>query len=1312
MHSQGSEASTSIGSSSEERQSSIPTSTTTPETSETTHLAFHLSTDAQQIVSDLSNYLALGCLCFEDFCKIEADDESGVWKEVKTVPVLAFDQSISSHLSRLLENGWIRMQVSRGVFDSRWLVFRVYFLFMDIGMASIDRSNKRLLSAIQSVLPELDVSKAAWQGEPSAENKQTFDMWATADEDNPSLFYVFNKLPSPAPSPAQVHEKYAREAVEDLLDGDANLPGLKTCLYPYQRRSASAMLQREATSKLEVDPRLERRVAPDDSTFYYGARDTCFLRDARYYETCKGGILAESPGTGKTLMVLALILATKNHPPKVPIEYATRRIRSSVATLTDMAVAAVNQSSFPWRVERDRIQHHREARTELGPCFDVLERNPPSYEIPVVPIRWNRKTTLPPPHSMTLTATTIIVVPQNLFGQWRSEIFKHVEQGSLNVLYMDDRKKPLPSSEEIRSYDIILFTRNRFDLEIKDGEDDEGRRLPHKTATVCRCPYIGSTRQRDCRCLKDDMLYVSPLKHLHFKRIVVDEGHFFSNSNTATISVVNRLITADHRWSVSGTPARDLMGVEVHMSAMADIEESKDEILERRKHFSPKQDKTGAIESLGSLASTFLKIDPWCYTGSSSSSWRDYVFRHEDHRRNTFSGFSTCLRRTLENIVVKTQPEDVERDIELPPLSHKIVRLEPSFYDKLTANLFTLVLTANAITSERTDADYLFHKNSSRARYQLLQNLRQSAFFWTGFSTEDVLASVKTSTGYLAKEGINCTEEDRQLMLETLASTETILGSSGWKSLSESHELGVYIYGWPVETAEHWAYDSCKAPLLTGISHLLEAQSFVNHRLGQEDPGEGLAGAGIKALASLRAGATEASDNPKRQESVQLKARMPGIPTSSIDGEPLLRRGSLSKKIPSPKKNMMFRVTKAEKASAKSKRATKAQDNAPSAHASSIAPEHTANQQGTLSPDSPYARARVVGTASAKMSYLISQIVKHYEHEKILVFYSGDNIAYYIAQMLELLHINHEIYAKSLQNRLKSEYVVKFDQGTHTKVLLMDVNQAAFGLNLSSASRIYFVNPVCRPNVEAQAIKRAHRIGQTRNVVVETLVLRGTIEEKMLERANNMSTDEHRDAKVLEDDGGIREIIQSARIIPTATEQHVGRGQMAPIEEPQQLWARSGWNRQRSPNSHEKRKRDSDELQGPAKKQRTTDAININVSNLREGDSVDARNVPWKTGGQCLVDATDRTILNVRPHDSEDEQPIPDSGAEQPVHGIRPYDPVSSKLKPQDLTLTWSSTCKETLAAIAPNGLRLGVESAPEGPATGMLRYECAKLGG
>lgn len=128
------------------------------------------------------------------------------------------------------------------------------------------------------------------------------------------------------------------------------------------------------------------------------------------------------------------------------------------------------------------------------------------------------------------------------------------------------------------------------------------------------------------------------------------------------------------------------------------------------------------------------------------------------------------------------------------------------------------------------------------------------------------------------------------------------------------------------------------------------------------------------------------------------------------------------------------------------------------------------------------------------------------------------------------------------------------------RILLMNVHEASHGLHIASASRVFFVNPVWQPNVEAQAIKRAHRIGQTRPVHVETLVLRDTLEDQMLQRRKGMTAQEHQKAeKSLLDDNTMSTIIQNARFIPLPEGQiHDREEQMAKLEIPQQLFARVG----------------------------------------------------------------------------------------------------------------------------------------------------------
>jgi SNF2 family DNA or RNA helicase len=76
----------------------------------------------------------------------------------------------------------------------------------------------------------------------------------------------------------------------------------------------------------------------------------------------------------------------------------------------------------------------------------------------------------------------------------------------------------------------------------------------------------------------------------------------------------------------------------------------------------------------------------------------------------------------------------------------------------------------------------------------------------------------------------------------------------------------------------------------------------------------------------------------------------------------------------------------------------------------------------------------------------------------------------------------------------RSQYIVTFNSSPHYRVMIMETKVAAHGLNVTSASRVVCMNACWQRSVERQAIKRAHRIGQTREVYVETLVLKDTIE--------------------------------------------------------------------------------------------------------------------------------------------------------------------------------------------------------------------------
>merc|ERR1719305_2046522 len=80
----------------------------------------------------------------------------------------------------------------------------------------------------------------------------------------------------------------------------------------------------------------------------------------------------------------------------------------------------------------------------------------------------------------------------------------------------------------------------------------------------------------------------------------------------------------------------------------------------------------------------------------------------------------------------------------------------------------------------------------------------------------------------------------------------------------------------------------------------------------------------------------------------------------------------------------------------------------------------------------------------------------------------------------------------------RAEKVKKFNtQLERFQCMLLTTTCGGVGLNLTSADRVVLIDPAWNPAVDAQAVDRAFRIGQTREVRVYRLVMSGLIEDKM-----------------------------------------------------------------------------------------------------------------------------------------------------------------------------------------------------------------------
>ncbi|MCJ1316795.1 hypothetical protein MMC15_002116 [Xylographa vitiligo] len=76
-------------------------------------------------------------------------------------------------------------------------------------------------------------------------------------------------------------------------------------------------------------------------------------------------------------------------------------------------------------------------------------------------------------------------------------------------------------------------------------------------------------------------------------------------------------------------------------------------------------------------------------------------------------------------------------------------------------------------------------------------------------------------------------------------------------------------------------------------------------------------------------------------------------------------------------------------------------------------------------------------------------------------------------------------------------------------VILVSISAGGLGLNLTTASKVYVMEPQFNPAAEAQAIDRVHRLGQKREVTTTRFIMHDSFEEKMLllqQKKNNLAT--------------------------------------------------------------------------------------------------------------------------------------------------------------------------------------------------------------
>lgn len=217
---------------------------------------------------------------------------------------------------------------------------------------------------------------------------------------------------------------------------------------------------------------------------------------------------------------------------------------------------------------------------------------------------------------------------------------------------------------------------------------------------------------------------------------------------------------------------------------------------------------------------------------------------------------------------------------------------------------------------------------------------------------------------------------------------------TSWKGLTNTHEIGLFIENWPNESHTSWTLNDPEDKLMSGVTQLLQAQTYVNERLASPEPTEGLAELGQAAIVQAY---QQEEEKPKKGGSQQTQSEgvMAGVPASGLNSE--LSSAKQHYAVSKGKANLLIpqKKRKAENAASETETQDDAQEST-AATLSNLKPKRRRKNTVVavdVSEDSLLGKTRIVGTTSAKLSYLVDRILALHREEKILVFYDGENTA-------------------------------------------------------------------------------------------------------------------------------------------------------------------------------------------------------------------------------------------------------------------------------------------------------------------------------
>jgi SNF2 family DNA or RNA helicase len=145
----------------------------------------------------------------------------------------------------------------------------------------------------------------------------------------------------------------------------------------------------------------------------------------------------------------------------------------------------------------------------------------------------------------------------------------------------------------------------------------------------------------------------------------------------------------------------------------------------------------------------------------------------------------------------------------------------------------------------------------------------------------------------------------------------------------------------------------------------------------------------------------------------------------------------------------------------------------------------------------------LTSTGAGMESGKFNEVIRNVENlmaegHKVLIFSQFVKHLNIFRNWFDQNQMSYSYLTGELNDQARKKVIREFQSQKENRLFLISLRAGGVGLNLTSADYVFILDPWWNPAVEKQAINRAHRIGQTKNVISYKFITKDSVEEKIL----------------------------------------------------------------------------------------------------------------------------------------------------------------------------------------------------------------------